>query len=58
MQEKFGPMSRLALKQLEQEGVIHSFPQLIEQSHKPVSQTEHTVIINKDKVEVITSKKQ
>jgi methionyl aminopeptidase len=54
MQEKFGAMARFALKQLEQEKTIHNYPQLIETSHKPVSQAEHTIIINKDKIEVTT----
>ena len=54
IQKKFGPMSRLALRQLEQEGIIHNFPQLVEKSHSPVSQAEHTIILTKDKVEVTT----
>jgi len=54
MQEKFGLMARLALRQLEQEGIVHNFPQLIEKSHKPVSQAEHTVIFKNNKVEVTT----
>ena len=44
LQEKFGPMSRLALKELEQNQIIHSYPQLIEVSHSPVAQSEHTFI--------------
>ncbi len=44
IQEKFGPMTRLGIKELEQAGVLHNFPQLIEKSHKPVSQAEHTFI--------------
>jgi len=44
IQEKFGPMSKISLKQLEQADIIKSFPQLIEKSHEPVSQAEHTVI--------------
>jgi methionine aminopeptidase len=54
MQKKFGNLSKLALRQMEQEGIIHDFPQLIEKSHSPVSQAEHTIIINKNKVEVTT----
>jgi methionyl aminopeptidase len=54
MQKKFGNMSKISLKQMEQEGIIHNFPQLIEKSHAPVSQAEHTIIINKGKFEVTT----
>lgn len=58
IQEKFGVMSRLALKELENQGIIKSYDQLIEKSHNPVSQSEHTVIIsekdNKREVIVIT----
>lgn len=56
LQEKFGPMSRLAIKELEQLGVIHHYPQLIEKSHKPVSQSEHTFIRTKDGKIIITTK--
>jgi len=44
MQEKFGNFAKLALRELEQAGIVHNFPQLIEKSHKPVSQAEHTFI--------------
>jgi methionyl aminopeptidase len=44
MQEKFGPMARLGLKELEQNGIVHNYPQLIEISHHPVSQAEHSFI--------------
>ncbi|MFA5174211.1 MAG: type II methionyl aminopeptidase [Candidatus Pacearchaeota archaeon] len=54
IQEKFGSMSRLALKELEQNDIIHNYPQLIEKSHMPVSQAEHTIIKHKDKIEVTT----
>ena len=42
--KKFGNISRIMLKQLEQQKIIHHFPQLIEKSHEPVSQAEHTII--------------
>ncbi len=54
MQEKFGPMTRLALRELEQIKAIHNYPQLIEKSHKPVSQAEHTIIKTKDNIIVTT----
>jgi len=55
MQEKFGAMARLAIKQMVQEGILHEFPQLIEKSHKPVSQAEHT-FVKKDNEIIITTK--
>jgi methionine aminopeptidase len=54
VEKQFGAISRLAMKELEQNGIIHSFPQLVEQSHKPVSQAEHTFIKLKDKIIVTT----
>jgi methionyl aminopeptidase len=54
MQEKFGGFARLALKELEQIGCIHNFSQLIEKSHKPVSQAEHTFIKTNDKIVITT----
>ncbi len=54
IQEKFGPMSRLAIKELEQNNILHSYPQLIEKSHKPVAQSEHTFIKTKDKIIITT----
>ena len=54
MQEKFGPMARIAIRELEQREIIHSFPQLIEKSHKPVSQAEHTIIKKDNKIIVTT----
>ena len=54
MQEKFGAMSRLAIKQMVQEEILHEFPQLIEKSHEPVSQAEHTFIKEKNKIIVTT----
>tara|TARA_Y100000310_G_C20645244_1_gene796187 strand:- start:9 stop:902 length:894 start_codon:yes stop_codon:yes gene_type:complete len=55
IQEKFKNKARIALRELEQQDIIKNFPQLIEKSHKPVSQTEHT-IIKKDKEIIITTK--
>ncbi len=54
LQEKFGNMARLAIKELEQNNVIKAFPQLIEVSHKPVAQSEHTFIKHNGKIIVIT----
>tara|TARA_Y100000310_G_scaffold111916_1_gene110327 strand:+ start:15507 stop:16400 length:894 start_codon:yes stop_codon:yes gene_type:complete len=54
MQEKFGPMARIAIKQMAQEGILHEFAQLIEKSHKPVSQTEHTFIKQNNEIIITT----
>lgn len=54
IQERFGLMSRTALKEMEQTDIIHNFPQLIEKSHQPVSQAEHTVIIKAGEIIVTT----
>jgi len=54
IQEQFGAMSRLGIKELEQAGILHNFPQLIETSHKPVSQAEHS-FVKTDKRIVITT---
>ncbi|MBS3079788.1 type II methionyl aminopeptidase [Candidatus Pacearchaeota archaeon] len=56
LQEKFGNISRLAIKELEQNNIIHNYPQLIEISHKPVSQAEHTFIKTPDNKIIITTK--
>ena len=45
IQEKFGPISRLSLKEMETQGIIKSYNQLIEKTHKSVAQAEHTIII-------------
>jgi len=52
--KKFGSRTRIALIFLEKAGILHQYAQLIEKSHAPVSQAEHTIIIEKDKVEVTT----
>lgn len=52
--KEFGTRTRIALLFLEKAGIIHHYPQLIEKSHAPVSQAEHTVLIYENKVEVTT----
>ncbi|MCX8159285.1 MAG: type II methionyl aminopeptidase [Candidatus Pacearchaeota archaeon] len=47
--KKFGSRALIALKRLEDAGILHQYPQLIEVSGKKVSQAEHTIIIDKDK---------
>lgn len=55
VQEKFGSMARLGLKELEQAGTVHNYPQLIEHSHQPVSQAEHTFIKTPDGKIIVTT---
>jgi len=51
--KKFGTRTRIALLFLEKSGILHQYSHLIEKSHSPVSQAEHTILIT-DKVEVTT----
>jgi methionyl aminopeptidase len=53
--KEFGTIANFALKQLEENGNIQQFPQLIEASHKKVAQAEHTLFIEKDNVIVTTN---
>jgi len=48
------PNVDLSLNWLEQKGMIHHFPQLIEQNKGMVSQKEHTMIITEDGCQVTT----
>jgi len=48
--KKFGTKALIGLKQLEGNGNLHHFPQLIEISGKPVSQAEHTILIGDEKI--------
>jgi len=52
--KKFGLYSLMALKILEQNEIIHQFSQLVEKSRMPVSQSEHTILVEKNKVSVLT----
>lgn len=52
--KKIGTKALIALSQLERNGNIYNFPQLIETSHAKVSQTEHTILI--DDETIITTK--
>jgi len=51
--KKWGTRSLFALKQLEENGNLHNYPQLIEVSKAKVSQAENTILID-DKVIVTT----
>ncbi|MFH1607787.1 MAG: type II methionyl aminopeptidase [archaeon] len=52
--KKFSPTALFALRQLEQNGNLHQFPQLIESQNAIVSQAEHTILIDSDGVKVTT----
>ena len=51
---KFGTKALFGLNQLEKQGILHHFPQLVEASRGIVSQAENTFLIEKDKVIVTT----
>jgi len=53
--KKFGTRALIALNQLEENGNLHHFAQLIESSKNKVSQTEHTILVEKDKIIVTTA---
>ncbi|MEK6911136.1 MAG: type II methionyl aminopeptidase [Nanoarchaeota archaeon] len=52
--KKFGSRSVIALKNIEQAGLLHQYPQLIESGKGKVAQAENTVIILKDKTIITT----
>lgn len=52
--KKLGLNSTLALKELESNGNLHQFAQLVEVSGAKVSQAEQTILVEKDKVIVTT----
>jgi len=56
IQEKFGALARLGIKELEQSGIVHNFPQLVERARKPVSQAEHSFIKTPDGKIIVTTR--
>jgi methionyl aminopeptidase len=56
IESKFGAMTTLAFKELESQGIIHSYAPLIEISHHPVAQAEHTFIKTKDGEIIVTTR--
>lgn len=52
--KKFSSKTAIGLKQLEDAGNLHHFPQLIETSKNKVAQAEHTLLIEKNKVTITT----
>jgi len=55
IQEKFGPMTKLGLRELEQQDIIHSHSQLVEKANGFVAQSEHTVLITDDGEVIVTT---
>jgi len=52
--KKFGSRALMSLRLMEQAGIIHQYPQLIEKEHGKVAQAEDSLLVLKDKVEVIS----
>ena len=52
--KKFGNMALFGLRQLEANGNLHQFEQLIESSHRNVAQAEHTIFISDKGVKITT----
>jgi methionyl aminopeptidase len=52
--KEFGSRALTSLALLKQQGLLHEYPQLVEKSHKKVSQAENSFIIYNGKVEVLT----
>ena len=52
--KKFSTKAIIALKQLEEQGIVHHYPQLIETSKAKVAQAENTVLLT-DKEKIITT---
>ena len=52
--KKLGNRALFGLRELESNGNLHQFPQLVEAQGSKVSQAEHTILVEKDKVTVTT----
>lgn len=52
--KKFGVRGMIGLKQLEENQNLHQYAELIENSHGKVAQTEHTILVEEDKITVTT----
>ncbi len=53
---KFGAKAKFALRELNQLGVIHQFPPLVEVSNGIVTQAEHSVLIDDEGEVIVTTK--
>jgi len=56
LQRKFGAKSQFALRELNQFGIIHQFPPLVEASKGIVAQAEHSVLIDEGGEVVVTTR--
>jgi len=52
--KKFGIRSMISLRRIEEAGLLHHYPQLIETSGKRVSQAEHTIMISGKEKKITT----
>ena len=52
--KKFGTKAAFSLRLLERNDNLHHFKQLVEKSRMPVSQAEHTLLLNNGKVKILT----
>ncbi|MFA1612210.1 type II methionyl aminopeptidase [Halobellus rubicundus] len=49
-----GSRAEMALRRLEQQGILHSYPVLKEDDGELISQAEHTVVVTEDGCEILT----
>ena len=56
LQRKFGAKSNFALRELNQFGIIHQFPPLVEISKGIVAQAEHSILIDEQGEVVVTTR--
>jgi len=52
--KKFGARGLLALKRIEEAGILHNYPQLIEAGNGKVAQAEDTILLEKNKKTITT----
>ena len=52
--KKFGARGLLALRRIEEAGILHNYPQLIEAGNGKVAQAEETIVLEKDKKTITT----
>jgi len=52
--KKFGPLAKISLRIMVQNGILHEYNQLVEKAHGKVAQAEHTLIID-NKETIITT---
>jgi methionyl aminopeptidase len=56
--KKFGARGLLALRQLEQAGILYQYPQLVEVSGGKVAQAEHSVLLLEDGTKIVTTRSE